>query len=132
MSRRIIVTLAAMATLAFAIVAPTASAATTAAAPTVAPFTLSVDNNVVVHKDAPNLQFTIYETNNTGSPATCAVYIPELDFWTSAVTIASDATTGVGAPFPTDKHSTLTYQMVCDDVLVATKVSKVTMTGQAG
>ena len=138
MSRRTIAMLVSSIAVTIAIFAGsvnTASAATTAA-PTTASYVLSVGNNIVVHKDAPNLQFTVNETNNSGSAATCAVFIPELGFWTAPVQIDSGVTTGVGAPFPTDKHSMLTYEMYCGstspDILVASAVSKVTMTGQAG
>lgn len=137
MSRRNTLVTFTVAALIALVVSSGALAATSAAAPAPsAPFSLSVDNNIVVHKDAPNLQATVNETNNSGSAATCAVYIPELNFWTAPVQIDSGVTTGVGAPFPTDKHSTLTYEMYCGptspDILVASAVSKVTMTGQAG
>jgi hypothetical protein len=131
--RRLIAVFSIMIPLALAVTAiasaSTASASTASAA---TPFSLSVDNNIVVPKDAPNLQFTILETNTSGATATCQVYIQEMNFWTPAVEITSGATTGVGAPFPTTKKSALHYQMWCGGVLVATAKSKLVMTDHVG
>jgi len=134
MSRRTIVTLAAMATLAFAIIAPTASAASSKLNSSVSngSFSLAYDNNVTVGKNSPNLQFAVQETNVSGGAATCYVHIPELNFSSSPVEILSGATVGFGTAFPDVKHSTLTYEMFCNDVLQVTATSKVTMTDHVG
>jgi len=112
-----------------AFIAPTASASM-AAMP--APFTLSVDNNIVVHKDAPNLQFTVKATNSTGDSATCHLYVEELGYTSETFELASNSSTGFGTAFPSTKRSTLTVDLVCNDLVVATAGAKVTMTGQAG
>jgi hypothetical protein len=135
MSRRTIITLAAMATLAFAIIAPTASASNQPNL-TVSngSYVLSVDNNVTIHKTAPNLQFTVTTANSTASDATCQVYVRELGYWTSSYTVMAgkSVTTGFGAPFPTTKLSTLTYDLWCNDSLQVTAASKVVTTDHVG
>lgn len=131
MYRRIIVTLAATATLAFAIIAPTASAANQANK-TVSNGSnaLTVDNNVTMHKSAPNLQFTAGTTNLTTSDETCQINVPELNYWTEIYTVLAgqSATTGFGAPFPSTKLSSLTYVLWCNGTQQVTATSKVVMT----
>lgn len=108
-----------------------ASAAAAKAAST--PFALSIDNNVTVHKDAPNLQFTTTSTNNTGVDAVCYQKIKDTGYISETFVLGAHQTvSGFGMPFPSTKHSTLTIDLVCNGDVVATASGKVTMTGQAG
>jgi hypothetical protein len=133
MSRRTIITFTVTALMAL-IVSSGALAATTtpSAKPTTSSFALSVDNNIVVHKDAPNLQFWVVATNNTSASASCHLYVEELGYTSETFDLASNSQTGFGTAFPNSKRSTLTIDLVCNDGVVATAISKVTMTGQAG
>lgn len=107
-------------------------AVSVATAASVPDYSVSIDNNIVVHKTAPNLQFTVNATNNTGSDATCNLMIEETGYVSESFSLASDSTTGFGMPFPSSKHSTLTVDLICGNAMVATASAKVTMTGQAG
>lgn len=117
-----------------ALIALSISAVATAAPSPAPPFTLSLDNNIVVHKDAPNLQFNVLATNNTSTSTTCHLYVEELDYSSAPFELASNSDTGFGTAFPSTKRSTLTVDLVCgsDNITVATSSAKVTMTGQAG
>ena len=128
MSRR-----AMLVSLVLTVVLPLLISAVATAAPT-QPFGLSLDNNIIVHKDAPNLQFNAYATNNTGTSTTCHLYVEELGYSTETFELVSNSQTGFGAAFPATKRSTITVDLVCgsDNATVASAKAKVTMTGHAG
>jgi len=97
-------------------------------------FALTVDNNVTVHKGAPNLQFNATTGNTTVSDATCYIFVRELNYTTEsfAVLAGKSATTGFGAPFPGTKLTSLTYDLYCNGSLQVTAASKVVMTNHIG
>jgi hypothetical protein len=102
-------------------------------------YTMSLDNNLVVHKGDPNPMPKTNVTNNTSTYEVCQVYFHEGALASEPSLIAPGATSqiGWGIGFPLDKHGVYNFDLWCgptDTLLVYqfTATMKFTITGQAG
>jgi hypothetical protein len=93
-------------------------------------FSISVQNNIVVKQSQSNLMVSFTETNNSGSAAWCNVYIPELNYWVaSSPFLLTTGQTGLGAPIPTTKKSSLTFELWCGRLIDSVPLKVASTTG---